>query len=41
MLRLEEEKKKKMPVDEFEREKQEKRRMVNDGAVEHNNEHID
>ena len=41
MLRLEEEKKKKLPVDEFEKEKQDKRKMVNNRAVEYNNEHID
>ena len=41
MLRLEEEKKKKLPIDEFEKEKQDKRKMVNDRALEYNNEHID
>lgn len=41
MLRLEQEKKKKMSMGQFDKEKQDKRKFISDRALEHTNEHID
>ena len=41
MLRLEEEKKKKMPLNELEKEKLDKRNAINQKAVAYNQEHLD
>ena len=41
MLKMEKEKKKNMPVDEFERERLEKTSAINAKAVTYNQEHLD